>query len=106
MFGASLKRDATRRLFVVSRRTESSDPPMASCTELGGPRDRRHNRERLPREVKRHVGQVRGVLAERVVISTVLDPFLDLRGLSKLRQPQRAEVPAPRGQSAYPSGPA
>ncbi len=28
------------------------------------------------------VGQVRGVLAERVVISTAVDPFLSLRGLA------------------------
>jgi hypothetical protein len=30
----------------------------------------------------REVAQVRGVLADRVVISTELDPFLDLRALS------------------------
>jgi hypothetical protein len=32
--------------------------------------------------VKERVTQVRGVLAERVVVSTALDPFLDLRALS------------------------
>jgi hypothetical protein len=31
---------------------------------------------------RERVGQVRGVLAERVVVSTQLDPFLDLRALS------------------------
>lgn len=30
----------------------------------------------------RSVGQVRGVLAERVVVSTALDPFLSLRALA------------------------
>jgi excisionase family DNA binding protein len=32
--------------------------------------------------MRERVAQVRGVLAERVVISTPLDPFLDLRALS------------------------
>ena len=32
--------------------------------------------------MKQPVGQVRGVLAERVVVTTELDPFLDLRALS------------------------
>ena len=32
--------------------------------------------------MKERVAQVRGILAERVVISTELDPFLDLRALS------------------------
>jgi hypothetical protein len=31
---------------------------------------------------RERVGQVRGVLAERVVVGTHLDPFLDLRALS------------------------
>ena len=32
--------------------------------------------------MKEPVGQVRGVLAERVVVSTPLDPFLSLRALA------------------------
>lgn len=32
--------------------------------------------------MKQPVGQVRGVFADRVVVSTPLDPFLDLRALS------------------------
>src|SRR5437870_10905794 len=32
--------------------------------------------------MKERVAQVRGVLAERVVVSTSLDPFLDLRALA------------------------
>ena len=32
--------------------------------------------------MKERVAQVRGILAERVVISTELDPFLDLRALA------------------------
>jgi excisionase family DNA binding protein len=32
--------------------------------------------------MKERVAQVRGVLAERVVVSTPLDPFLDLRALA------------------------
>lgn len=35
-----------------------------------------------PRRTGQPVSQVRGVLAERVVISTTLDPFLSLRALS------------------------
>lgn len=35
-----------------------------------------------PRPVSREAGLVRGVLAERVVISTPLDPLLDLRALA------------------------
>jgi hypothetical protein len=32
--------------------------------------------------MRERVGQVRGVLADRIVVSTQLDPFLDLRALS------------------------
>jgi hypothetical protein len=32
--------------------------------------------------VKERVAQVRGIIADRVVVSTELDPFLDLRALS------------------------
>ena len=32
--------------------------------------------------MKEHVAQVRGVLAERVIVSTTLDPFLSLRALA------------------------
>jgi hypothetical protein len=44
----------------------------------GAPADARSTRT----AVRERVGQVRGVLAERVVVSTQLDPFLDLRALS------------------------
>ena len=40
----------------------------------------------------RPVGLVRGVLAERVVISAPADPFLDLQALEVYRSP--AEIPA------------
>ncbi len=50
------------------------------------------------------VGQIRGVLAERVIVSTLLDPYLSLRALSAysglsrktlLRLLARAESPIP-----------
>jgi hypothetical protein len=44
------------------------------------PGDARSTRAAGP--VRERVGQVRGVLAERIVVSTQLDPFLDLRALS------------------------
>jgi hypothetical protein len=46
---------------------------------IGSARDSHESR---PTRGGRDVAQVRGVLADRVVVSTPLDPFLDLRALS------------------------
>src|SRR5262245_49194215 len=61
----------------MTRRSELGQERLAHQ----GPEMARNPREPRPTRGTR-VAQVRGVLAERVVISTQLDPFLDLQALA------------------------
>ncbi len=65
---------------------DSSEPEAENPEQLNGMpvgEARRGNQPHPRTRRGQHVAHVRGVLAERVVWSTELDPFLDLKGLSK-----------------------
>jgi hypothetical protein len=57
-----------------------------------------------PGPVKSAVGQVRGILAEQVIVSTALDPFPTLRSLVAYsgRAPQAVRLPQRSGASPVP----
>src|SRR5438105_333226 len=54
--------------------------PCSACSASPGRNAPSSTRSRQPSD--NTVGQVRGILADRVVVSTALDPFLSLRALA------------------------
>lgn len=65
----------------VSLGTVFGVPKQDPAFAVGGPRDRPTAQTEITGPMREPVAQVRGVLAERVVVST-LDPFLSLKALA------------------------